>query len=71
MVIFKHGLLERLTILLEYSAITHTPLESSQLGELKYAISAGEDVILKNKSIRKCKKGIAQRAYMVTVVWAT
>ena len=36
--------------------ITRTPLESSRLGELKYAISAGQDVILKNKSIRKCKK---------------
>ena len=37
----KHGLLEGSTILLQYSAITRTPLESSQLGELKYAISAG------------------------------
>ena len=37
----KHGLLEGSTILLQYSAITHTPLKSSQLGELKYAISAG------------------------------
>ena len=25
--------------------------------------------MLKNKSIQKCKKGIAQRAYMVTVLW--
>ena len=39
--VFKHGLLERSTILLQYSAITHTPLESSQIGELKYAISPG------------------------------
>ena len=39
--VFKHGLLEGSTILLQYSAITRTPLESSQLGELKYAISAG------------------------------
>ena len=39
--VFKHGLPEGSTILLQYSAITHTPLESSQLGELKYAISAG------------------------------
>ena len=37
----KHGLLEGSTILLQYSAITRTPLKSSQLGELKYAISAG------------------------------
>ena len=29
------------TILLKYSAITRTPLESSPLGELKYAISPG------------------------------
>ena len=39
--VFKHGLLEGSTILLQYSAITRTLLESSQLGELKYAISAG------------------------------
>ena len=39
--VLKHGLLERSTILLQYSAITRTPLKSSQLGELKYAISAG------------------------------
>ena len=39
--VFKHGLLEGSTILLQYSAITHTPLESSSLGKLKYAISAG------------------------------
>ena len=25
--------------------------------------------MLKNKNIQKCKKGIAQRAYMVTVLW--
>ena len=37
----KHGLLEGSTILLQYSAITRTPLEGSQLGELKYAISQG------------------------------
>ena len=54
--VFKHGLLEGSTILLQYSAITRTPLESSPLGELKYAISAGYDVRPKNKSIRKCKK---------------
>ena len=39
--VLKHGLLEGSTILLQYSAITRTPLKSSQLGELKYAISAG------------------------------
>ena len=36
--VLKHGLLEGSTILLQYSAITRTPLKSSQLGELKYAI---------------------------------
>ena len=39
--VFKHGLLEGSTILLQYSAITRTPLESSSLGKLKYAISPG------------------------------
>ena len=39
--VLKHGLLEGSTILLQHSAITRTPSESSQLGELKYAISAG------------------------------
>ena len=39
--VFKHGLLEGSTILLQYSAITRTPLESSALGELKYTISPG------------------------------
>ena len=34
-------LLEESAILLQYSAITRTPLESFSLGELKYAISAG------------------------------
>ena len=33
--VLKHGLLEGPTILLEYSAITWTPLESSRLGELE------------------------------------
>ena len=54
--IFKHRLLEGSTILLQYSSISRTRFGSSLLGELKYAISAGYDVILKNKSIRKCKK---------------
>ena len=34
-------LLEGSTFLFQYSSITRTPLESSQLGELQYAISAG------------------------------
>ena len=49
--IFKHGLLEGSTILLQYSSIVRAKLESSLLGELKCAISAGYDVTLKNKSI--------------------
>ena len=53
--IFKHGLLERLTISLQYSSISRTKLESSRLSELKCAISAGYDLRLKNKSIPKCK----------------
>ena len=36
--VLKHGLLEGSTILLQYSAITRTPLKSSPLGELKYVI---------------------------------
>ena len=39
--VFKHGLLEGSTILLQYSAITRTPLKRSRLGAVKYAISAG------------------------------
>ena len=39
--VLQHGLLEGSTILLQYSAITRTPLKSSQIGELKYAISEG------------------------------
>ena len=39
--VFKHGLLEGSTILIEDNAITRTPWESSPLGELKYAISPG------------------------------
>ena len=54
--VFKHGLLEGSTILLQYSAITRTPLESSSLGESKYAISPGWDERPKSKSIWKCKK---------------
>ena len=37
----KHGLLEGSTFLFQYSSITRILLESSRLGELKYAISAG------------------------------
>ena len=36
--IFKHGLLEGSTILLQYSSISRVKLESSRLGELKCAI---------------------------------
>ena len=54
--VFKHGLLEGSTILLKYSTITRTRLESSSLGELKYDILAVYHVRPKNKSIRKCKK---------------
>ena len=39
--VFKHGLLEGSTNLLQYSAISRTPLESSSLGELKSGISPG------------------------------
>ena len=67
--LLKHGLLEGSTFLFQYSSITRTPLESSRLGELKYAIAAGLDVILKNKSIQKCKNDIARRPYMVTVLY--
>ena len=37
----KHELQEGSTFLFQYSSITRTPLESSRLGKLKYAISAG------------------------------
>ena len=53
--VFKHGLLEGSTFLFQYSSITRTPLESSRLGELKYAISVGYDVRLKNGSLQKGK----------------
>ena len=39
--VLKHGLLDGGKILLKYSAITRTPLKSTQLGELKYAILPG------------------------------
>ena len=38
---FKHGLLQGSTFLFQYSSMTRAPLESSRLGELKYAISPG------------------------------
>ena len=38
---FKHGLLEGSTFLFQYSSMTRAPLESSPLGKLNYAISAG------------------------------
>ena len=68
--VFKHGLLEGSTFLFQYSSIPHTKLESSQLGKLKYAISAGYDVRLKNEGFQKNKNDILRQAYMVTVVWA-
>ena len=55
MTVFKHGLLEGSTVLFQYSCTSHTLLKISRLDELKYAISAGEDVKLENKSRRKCK----------------
>ena len=65
---FKHGLLEGSTILFQYSYTSRTPLKSSQLGELKYAVAAGCDVRLK-KSLGNCKKiDIARQAYRVTVL---
>ena len=67
--VFKHGLLEGSTFLFQYTSITLRPLESSRLGELKYAISAGFDVRPNNKSIRKCKKMTARRENMVTLLW--
>ena len=38
---FKLGLLDGSTFLFQYSSMTRAPLESSRLGELKYAISQG------------------------------
>ena len=38
---FKHGLLEGSTFLSQYSCMTCVPLETSPLGDLKYAISPG------------------------------
>ena len=38
---FKHGLLEGSKFLFQYSSMTSEPLESSGLGELRYAISPG------------------------------
>ena len=63
--------LEGLTIFRYRTSFGPTTLESSRLGELKYANSAGYDVTLKNTSFRKCKKMTVRRTYMVTVVWAT
>ena len=39
--IFNHGLIEGSTFLFQYSSISRTKLESSRLGDLKYAISPG------------------------------
>ena len=38
---FKHGFLEGSTFQFLHSSMTRAPLESCQLGELKYAISPG------------------------------
>ena len=54
--VFKHGLLEGSTFLVQYRFITHKKLGSSRLGELKYAVLAGYDIRLKNESLRKGKK---------------
>ena len=49
--VFKHGLLEGSTFLFRYTYTNCTPLESSRVGVLKYAISAGYDIRLKNESL--------------------
>ena len=49
---FNHWLREGSTILLQYSPMTSTPLESSRLGELKCAISPGNDVRQKSHGFR-------------------
>ena len=59
-----YALPEGSTILIQYSAITRTLLANYQLGKLKYAISAGYDVRLKNKSLRKKKIEIVRQAYI-------
>ena len=38
---FKHGLLEGSTFLFQYTSMIRAPLESSRLGELRYAILPG------------------------------
>ena len=70
-IIFEQALLEGSAFLFPYSSTSRTLLKSSWWGEIKCAISAGQDVKLKNKSLRKGKKtDIALRAQMVIVVWA-
>ena len=41
LMVFKHGILDGSTFLFQCSSMTRAPLETSQLGELKYAISPG------------------------------
>ena len=53
--IFKQGLLEGSTFLFQYSYTSRTPLGSSWLGELKYAISARWHVRSKNNRFRNGK----------------
>ena len=50
--VLKHGLLAGSTILLQYSAITRTPLESSQLGEFGCEISPGQNLRQKSYGFR-------------------
>ena len=57
--VFKHGLLEGSTILLQYSAITRTPLESSPLGELKYELAGPALFRGRFRAFGKCTNGVA------------
>ena len=68
----EHGLLEGSIFLFQCTSLTSTLLESSRLGELKHAISAGYDIRLKNESLnlKGQKNYLLRQAYMVTVVWA-
>ena len=68
--VLKHGLLEGSTFLFQYSFITHKKLESSRLGEIKYALLAGYDIRLKNETLGKGKNDILRQAYIVTEVLA-
>ena len=67
--VFEHGLLEGTAILFQHSSTSRTPLESSRIGELKYAISAGYDVRLKNKSFWKGKLTLRTWSLYCEQVW--